>query len=42
MGLTRVETKKKLINEKYLERKHIGLFERYLIKKKKWNSVQLV
>jgi len=34
MGSTGVETKKEFIKEKYLERKHIGLFERDLIKKK--------
>jgi hypothetical protein len=34
MGSIGVETKKKPIKEKYLKRKHIGLFERDLIKKK--------
>jgi hypothetical protein len=33
---------KQRIKEKYLKRKHIGLFERDSIKKKEWNSVQLV
>jgi hypothetical protein len=38
MGSIGVETKEKLIKEKYLKRKHIGLFERNSIKKKEWNS----
>ncbi len=42
MGSTGVETKKELIKEKYLKKKHIRLFERDSIKKKEWNSVQLV